>query len=68
MAEQIKPAHKPIKTYYETLAALGKQKVKGEQNLRGAFQALGTRRAKVTVTADKPATANFTFTRPQKKP
>ncbi len=42
MPELIKPTHKPIKTYYETLAALGKQKIKHEQGLRGAFQALLT--------------------------
>ncbi len=42
MPELIKPTHKPIKAYYETLAVLGKQKIKHEQGLRGAFQALLT--------------------------
>ncbi len=46
MPEPIKPSHKSIKTYYETLAALGKQKVKHETGLRGAFQHLLTETAK----------------------
>jgi plastocyanin len=40
----------------------------GEYEIEAWHEVLGTQRAKVTVTADTPAVANFTFTRPQKKP
>ncbi len=40
----------------------------GEYEIEAWHEALGTQRAKLTVTTGTPATANFTFTRPQKKP
>lgn len=40
----------------------------GEYEIEAWHEALGTQHAKLTIKADAPTTAKFTFTRPQKKP
>ena len=38
-AFKLKPAHAPVKAYYEALEKLGRGKFENEGNIRGAFEA-----------------------------